>query len=54
MLASGGSEHGGHVAPADDKVTLASRFQPPTHGFTGGIVWWANKAKADLEKNIRI
>ena len=38
------------VARADDKVTLGVAIPTADHGFTGGIVWWANKAKADLEK----
>src|ERR1700746_4042874 len=38
------------VARADEKVTLGVAIPTADHGFTGGIVWWANKAKADLEK----
>src|ERR1700758_5167124 len=38
------------AARADDKVTLGVAIPTADHGFTGGIVWWANKAKADLEK----
>jgi ribose transport system substrate-binding protein len=37
-------------AAADDKVVLGVAIPTATHGFTGGIVWWANKAKEDLEK----
>jgi ribose transport system substrate-binding protein len=35
---------------ADDKVVLGVSIPTATHGFTGGIVWWANEAKKDLEK----
>jgi ribose transport system substrate-binding protein len=37
-------------AVAADKVTLGVAIPTATHGFTGGIVWWANEAKKDLEK----
>jgi ribose transport system substrate-binding protein len=35
---------------AADKVTLGVAIPTATHGFTGGIVWWANEAKKELEK----
>ncbi|MFP3480976.1 ABC transporter substrate-binding protein, partial [Burkholderia sp. SIMBA_057] len=38
------------TARAAEKVTLGVAIPTADHGFTGGIVWWANKAKADLEK----
>jgi ribose transport system substrate-binding protein len=41
---------GATAARADDKVTLGVAIPTADHGFTGGIVWWANKAKSDLEK----
>ncbi|HTH58689.1 MAG TPA: substrate-binding domain-containing protein [Paraburkholderia sp.] len=41
---------GAGVARAEDKVTLGVAIPTADHGFTGGIVWWANKAKTDLEK----
>lgn len=41
---------GSSAAHADEKVTLGVAIPTADHGFTGGIVWWANKAKADLEK----
>ncbi|WP_028226069.1 substrate-binding domain-containing protein [Paraburkholderia ferrariae] len=41
---------GAGIARADDKVTLGVAIPTADHGFTGGIVWWANKAKSDLEK----
>ncbi len=41
---------GAGVARADEKVVLGVAIPTADHGFTGGIVWWANKAKADLEK----
>lgn len=35
---------------ADAKVVLGVSIPTATHGFTGGIVWWANQAKKDIEK----
>ena len=35
---------------ADDKVILGVAIPTADHGFTGGIVWWANEAKKELEK----
>jgi len=35
---------------AADKVILGVSIPTATHGFTGGIVWWANEAKKELEK----
>jgi ribose transport system substrate-binding protein len=32
------------------KVNLGVAIPAATHGFTGGIVWWANEAKKELEK----
>ena len=37
-------------AIAADKVTLGVAIPTATHGFTGGIVWWANEAKKELEQ----
>jgi ribose transport system substrate-binding protein len=37
------------AAPAAEKVTLGVAIPTATHGFTGGIVWWANQAKKELE-----
>jgi ribose transport system substrate-binding protein len=37
-------------AVAADKVILGVAIPTATHGFTGGIVWWANEAKKELEK----
>jgi ribose transport system substrate-binding protein len=37
-------------AVAQTKVTMGVSIPTATHGFTGGIVWWANQAKKDLEK----
>ena len=36
-------------AAAAEKVTLGVAIPTATHGFTGGIVWWANQAKKELE-----
>ncbi len=35
---------------ADENVNLGVSIPTATHGFTGGIVYWANQAKKDLEK----
>jgi ribose transport system substrate-binding protein len=35
---------------AAEPVNLGVSIPTATHGFTGGIVWWANQAKKDLEK----
>jgi ribose transport system substrate-binding protein len=40
---------GASHAIAADKVTLGVAIPTATHGFTGGIVWWANQAKKELE-----
>jgi ribose transport system substrate-binding protein len=37
-------------ALAQDKVNLGVAIPSADHGFTGGIVWWANEAKKELEK----
>ena len=37
------------TAIAAEKVTLGVAIPTATHGFTGGIVWWANQAKKELE-----
>ena len=37
-------------AQAADAVNLGVAIPAATHGFTGGIVYWANQAKKDLEK----
>ena len=38
------------AAHAADKVNLGVAIPSADHGFTGGIVWWANEAKKELEK----
>ena len=35
---------------AQNKVNLGVAIPAATHGFTAGIVWWANEAKKELEK----
>lgn len=40
---------GAGAAMAADKLTLGVAIPAATHGFTGGIVWWANQAKRELE-----
>jgi ribose transport system substrate-binding protein len=37
-------------ATAQTKVTLGVAIPTATHGFTAGIVWWANQAKTEIEK----
>jgi ribose transport system substrate-binding protein len=37
-------------AIAQNKVSLGVAIPSADHGFTGGIVWWANEAKKELEK----
>ena len=37
------------TAVAAEKVVLGVAIPAATHGFTGGIVFWANQAKKDLE-----
>jgi ribose transport system substrate-binding protein len=36
-------------AQAAEKVVLGVAIPTATHSFTGGIVWWANQAKKELE-----
>ncbi|HSI58272.1 MAG TPA: substrate-binding domain-containing protein [Ideonella sp.] len=38
------------AAAQADKVNLGVAIPAATHGFTGGIVYWANQAKKELEK----
>ena len=38
------------LAFAQNKVTLGVAIPTADHGFTGGIVWWANQARKELEK----
>lgn len=40
---------GAGQAFAADKLTIGVAIPTATHGFTGGIVWWANQAKRELE-----
>ncbi|WKB53863.1 substrate-binding domain-containing protein [Eleftheria terrae] len=35
---------------AQSKLTLGVAIPAATHGFTGGIVWWAQQAKKELEQ----
>src|SRR6218665_1732567 len=37
-------------APAQNKLTLGGSIPSATHSFQGAIVFWANKAKKDLEQ----
>jgi ribose transport system substrate-binding protein len=38
------------LAQNKEKVVVGVAIPAATHGFTGGIVYWANQAKKDLEK----
>ena len=51
-LAATGLFTASNAALAQDtqKVNLGVAIPAATHGFTGGIVYWANQAKKDLEK----
>ena len=40
---------GAATAQAAEKVVLGVAIPTATHSFTGGIVWWANQAKKELE-----
>jgi ribose transport system substrate-binding protein len=40
---------GASAATAAEKIVLGVAIPTATHGFTGGIVWWANEAKKELE-----
>ena len=35
---------------AEEKVNLGVSIPAATHGWTGGVVYWANQAKKELEK----
>jgi ribose transport system substrate-binding protein len=52
LLAAGALAFASFATPAaaETKVTLGVAIPAATHGFTAGIVWWANQAKAELEK----
>ena len=41
---------GAWSAQAAEKVVMGVAIPTATHSYTSGIVWWANKAKAELEK----
>jgi ribose transport system substrate-binding protein len=38
------------VFAEENKVNLGVSIPAATHGWTGGVVFWANQAKKDLEK----
>ena len=40
----------GSPAHAEENVNLGVSIPSATHGFTAGIIYWANQAKKDLEK----
>ncbi|HYO59046.1 substrate-binding domain-containing protein [Archangium sp.] len=40
----------GALAQTQPQVHIGVAIPTATHGFTGGIVWWANQAKKDMEK----
>jgi len=41
------------AAFAQNKVNLGVAIPAATHSFTAGIVWWANEAKSELEKQYK-
>jgi ribose transport system substrate-binding protein len=40
----------GGTAMAQKKVTMGVSIPAATHGWTGGVVYWANRTKGELEK----
>lgn len=51
LAAAGGVRPGGALAQqTQGQVNLGVAIPTATHSFTAAIVWWSNKAKADLEK----
>ncbi|MFL6682381.1 MAG: ABC transporter substrate-binding protein [Burkholderiaceae bacterium] len=40
----------GGTAVAQNKVTMGVSIPAATHGWTGGVVYWANRTKSELEK----
>ena len=40
----------GTTAFAQDKVVMGVSIPAATHGWAGGVVYWANRTKAELEK----
>ena len=40
----------GSSATAQNKVTMGVSIPAATHGWTGGVVYWANRTKGELEK----
>ncbi|MFL6699828.1 MAG: substrate-binding domain-containing protein [Vitreoscilla sp.] len=40
----------GGAALAQNKVTMGVSIPAATHGWTGGVVYWANRTKGELEK----
>jgi ribose transport system substrate-binding protein len=40
----------GGTAAAQNKVTMGVSIPAATHGWTGGVVYWANRTKGELEK----
>lgn len=40
----------GSTAMAQNKVTMGVSIPAATHGWTGGVVYWANRTKGELEK----
>jgi ribose transport system substrate-binding protein len=40
----------GSTARAEEKINMGISVPAATHGWTGGVVFWANQAKKELEK----
>ena len=50
LVATAFALHGQPASAQADKVNLGVAIPAATHSFTAGIVFWANQAKKDLEK----
>lgn len=50
LVATAFALHGKPASAQADKVNLGVAIPAATHSFTAGIVFWANQAKKDLEK----
>jgi len=40
----------GNAVMAQNKITMGVSIPAATHGWTGGVVYWANRTKGELEK----
>ena len=49
LITVGCSDAASSATSASNKTKLAISIPSADHGWTGGVVFWANKAKAELE-----